>query len=279
MEHLRRDQLRDLLEVARAHRERDFVWILVGFWHGLRISEIVRGESRMKGIEGQMIRVTRHGLTPANFRDGYLDVQRLKGSLRTVQRLHPDRDRYFDEKTAVESWIAHHRKMHGREADRSPLFPIGRKEGWKLMRLYARRAEIPEHLAHPHILKHSMGMLAVREGIEYARQRLGHKSIASTGHYLKVSDPETDDAIERRFNLPDDFYRPSKIPIAASGSPPDRGGGAGMSDHPTREELAALRSLLAKFERSGGDLDPAGIFDQVSSPDANFMHSVGIKFG
>src|SRR5205807_5175732 len=114
MEHLRRDQLRRLLEVARAHRERDFVWILVGFWHALRISELVGGESTIKKL-----RVYHPGLTPANFQDGYLTVQRLKGSLRTCQRLVEHPDPFFDERAAVSSWIRYRQKTGA--GDRDPL--------------------------------------------------------------------------------------------------------------------------------------------------------------
>lgn len=66
MEHLDREQVVSLLSCARAGRERDWVLFLVSFWHGLRASEAV-------------------GLTPENLADGYLNVQRLKGSLRTIQ--------------------------------------------------------------------------------------------------------------------------------------------------------------------------------------------------
>src|SRR6267154_22707 len=73
MQHLSKDELLALLREAKASRERDWLMILVGFWHGLRASEVT-------------------GLKRDAVRDGHLIVQRLKGSLRTVQPLveHPD---------------------------------------------------------------------------------------------------------------------------------------------------------------------------------------------
>jgi integrase len=52
-------------------------------------------------------------------------------------------------------------------------------------------AGLPKHKCHPHSLKHSCAMLAIKKiGIESVRQYLGHKSLSSTGAYLRVSDGE-----------------------------------------------------------------------------------------
>ncbi|MGH9716387.1 MAG: tyrosine-type recombinase/integrase [Candidatus Acidiferrales bacterium] len=170
MEHLSREQLREVLRCAREARKRDWVLLLITFWHGLRASEAV-------------------GLTPENFRDGFLTVQRLKGSLRTTQPLVEDADELLNERAAVESWIA----LHGR---RERLFPISRVQFYRLMRRYGAAAGLPRHLCHPHVLKHSIARQTIREaGIENVRQWLGHVSIASTGEYLKVSDDEAAAAI------------------------------------------------------------------------------------
>lgn len=172
MEHLTRDQLRGLLFEARVHRERDWVLFLVSFWHGLRATEAI-------------------SLTPANFTDGFLTVQRLKGSLRTTQPLVEDPDDLLNERAAIEAWIQKH------AADRSArLFPISRVQFYRLMRCYGRAAGLPQHLCHPHVLKHSIAMQSIHQaGIENVRQYLGHKSISSTGAYLKVSDQAASAAI------------------------------------------------------------------------------------
>src|ERR1041385_913796 len=90
MEHLSREQLLGVLGHARAARERDWILLLVSFWHGLRASEAV-------------------SLTPEHFADGYLTVQRLKGSLKTTQPLVEHEDELLNERAALEGWLAKHR--------------------------------------------------------------------------------------------------------------------------------------------------------------------------
>ncbi|HEY0702173.1 MAG TPA: tyrosine-type recombinase/integrase [Candidatus Acidoferrales bacterium] len=170
MEHLNREQLVSVLSHAKASRQRDWVLFLVSFWHGLRASEAIN-------------------LTPDNFADGYLTVQRLKGSLRTVQPLVVDENDLLNERAAVDMWLAQHRAAHPGGGHNLPLFPISRIQFFRLMRRYGRLASLPQHLCHPHVLKHSIAMQSIREaGIENVRQYLGHRSISSTGAYLRVTD-------------------------------------------------------------------------------------------
>lgn len=144
--------------------------ILVAFSHGLRASEVTQ-------------------ITPDAVRDGYLTVKRLKGSLRTTQPLVSSSDPLFDEATALVEFLKTHRS-----------FGIGRIQFWRLMHRYAIAAGIPKHKAHPHVLKHSIAMQTIEAaGIENVRQYLGHKSIASTGAYLRVSDDEAAAAIRKVF--------------------------------------------------------------------------------
>lgn len=177
MEHLSREQLLALLRQAKAARERDWILLLVAFWHGLRASEAVN-------------------LTPENFRDGFLSVQRLKGSMRTVQPLVEDEDELLNERAAIETWLERHNSFHRGNGRCERLFPISRVQFYRLMRRYGRLAGLPQHLAHPHVLKHTIAMLSIRNaGIENVRQYLGHRSISSTGEYLKVSDEAASSAI------------------------------------------------------------------------------------
>lgn len=177
MEHLTRDQLRALLAEAQAHRERDWVLFLVSFWHGLRASEAV-------------------SLTPANFTDGFLTVQRLKGSMRTRQPLVEDPDEILNERAGVEAWIAQHSAAHGEAARDRRLFPVSRFQFYRLVRRYGAAAGLPQHLCHPHVFKHSIAVQSIaKAGIENVRQYLGHKSISSTGAYLRVSDEAASRAI------------------------------------------------------------------------------------
>ena len=60
----------------------------------------------------------------------------------------------------------------------------------------AEAAKIPARKRHPHILKHTIALQTIHSaGIENVRQYLGHKSMSSTGAYLKVTDSEASTAI------------------------------------------------------------------------------------
>lgn len=137
--------------------------ILVGFWHGLRASEVV-------------------GLIASSIADGQITVQRLKGSMKTSQDVVVDADPLLNCRAALFDFI---RGMHPNQR----VFPVSRVHFWRLVRKYGLRAGIPKRLAHPHILKHSIAMQSIHTaGIENVRQHLGHKSMSSTGRYLKVDD-------------------------------------------------------------------------------------------
>ncbi|SRR5216684_4457337 len=170
MQHLSKDELLALLREAKASRERDWLMILVGFWHGLRASEVT-------------------GLKRDAVRDGHLIVQRLKGSMRTVQPLVEHADPLLNERQPLIDFAL-------KSNFTAPLFPICRQQFWRLVQKHAKAAGIPEHKAHPHVLKHSIAMQTIGSaGIENVRQYLGHKSISSTGAYLKVSDADASKAI------------------------------------------------------------------------------------
>jgi site-specific recombinase XerD len=62
--------------------------------------------------------------------------------------------------------------------------------------MYGQKAGIPRPLLHPHVLKHTCAMLTIQKaGIENLTAYLEHKSIASTGAYLKVDDQTPSKAI------------------------------------------------------------------------------------
>lgn len=144
--------------------------ILVAYWHGLRATEVV-------------------GFTKDAIQDGFLTIQRLKGSLRTVQPLVEHEESLLDERKALTEYAQ-------KSPLNQPVFNISRERFWQLMQKYSKAAGIPAHLAHPHILKHSIAMQSIHSaGIENVRQHLGHKSISSTGAYLKVSDADASKAV------------------------------------------------------------------------------------
>lgn len=167
---LTRQELHDLLEATRLRSQRDWLIMLVAYWHGLRISEIL-------------------GLTPEWVKDGYLTVQRLKGSLKTVQPLVASEDPLFNESSALPAYLAS--VPAGTRA-----FPVTRQYFWRVFRRYAAGVGIAAHKCHPHVLKHSIAMQSIKTaGIENVRQHLGHRSMSSTGEYLKVSDDQASSAV------------------------------------------------------------------------------------
>lgn len=175
-ETLSKPQLLAVLKAAKATRSRDWLMILMAFSHGLRASEVV-------------------ALTKDSICGDHLDVRRLKGSKRTVQPLLTSDNSLLDERTAVFEYVA---QLRGNQ----PLFDITRQHFWRLFRRYCQAAKVPKHLAHPHILKHTIAHQVIHSaGIENVQQYLGHKSLSSTGAYLKVSDAEASEAVRRGLDV------------------------------------------------------------------------------
>jgi integrase/recombinase XerD len=176
MEALSKPELLALLAAARENSERDFLMILVAYSHGLRATEVVR--MKRDAIEA-----------------GHITVSRLKGSLRTVQPLVENENPLLNERAALFAFSAS-------IPQKQRLFPVCRQHFWRLVQRYALAAGIPKRKRHPHILKHTIGMQAIHSaGIENVRQYLGHKSMASTGAYLKVSDAEASAAVGRALKV------------------------------------------------------------------------------
>jgi integrase/recombinase XerD len=200
VEALSKPELIALLTAAKARKTRDWLMILVAYSHGLRASEVcgswlapTREKKRL--VAGKIVvtpskpRRWHPGLTAENIDSTHITVARLKGSLRTIQPLVSDGNPLLNER---ESLFAFARSLHGKQR----LFPITRQHFWKLMQRYAEAAGIPERKRHPHVLKHTIAMQVIHSaGIENTRQYLGHKSMSSTGAYLKVSDAMASQAV------------------------------------------------------------------------------------
>jgi integrase len=137
--------------------------ILVAFYHGLRVSEVIN-------LRGKDIQ---HGRVVA---------KRLKGSDTTVQEYmeHPDPD--LDESMGL-------RELAKIAAPNQRLFPLTRSGVAKLMKRAGARAGIDPLKLHPHVLKHTCAMVGIESmKINELQRYLGHKSLSSTGKYTKVSD-------------------------------------------------------------------------------------------
>lgn len=182
----------------------------------MRLAEVTATEpDNPAEIREKQIRIKRHrrtvwqvhvkearivgGLKPENFSRGYIYLDRLKGSnavreeLATDPWLSPD----IIERPIVEEFLRTHAAAHlakdGGDGEGKLLFPINRKTYWERMQKYGTAAAIPEHLCHPHILKHSIGKFLLRQmklPIDIVQQRMGHKDMSSTGAYLGADETE-----------------------------------------------------------------------------------------
>jgi len=160
-----RDEILALLRAARQVDERDWLMILVTFLHGLRVSETL-------------------GLKRDSVQGDILIVGRLKGSIRTKQPLLNHPDPLLSERQAMFELA--------RKSNRNQkLFPMSRKTFWRRMQEYAAAAGLPKAKAHPHALKHSIAMQLIDSaGIHRTQAWLGHKSMSSTGAYLKPANED-----------------------------------------------------------------------------------------
>jgi len=143
---------------------------LTTFWHGLRVSEVISFK--------------RDAL-----QDGFLTIQRLKGSMRTVQQVPEHAEPLLNLRGPLIDFV-------GKSTFNQPVFPLSRQQAWKLFQDYAEAAGIPARKRHPHVLKHTIAIQTINSaGIENVRIWLGHRSMSSTGAYLKVSDEQAGKAV------------------------------------------------------------------------------------
>ena len=153
---LSKPELLALLSAARQHSERDFLMILVAYSHGLRASEVI-------AIERDDIK------------DGHLDVQRLKRSMRTNQALPKHENPLLNERFALFAFL---RDFKGKQR----LFPITRRQFGRIVRRHAETAGLPEHKRHPHMLKHTIGteIYEKSKDLRLVRGHLGHARESSS---------------------------------------------------------------------------------------------------
>jgi integrase/recombinase XerD len=172
MHHLEIDEIKKLLNEIPQPRQRTM--IKVALLHGLRVSELIT-------------------LRRENIRDGYVNVQRLKGSLKTVQPFVASSDPDLDESQDL-------RALYVELQPKEILFPMSRNGVYKLMQRAGQRAGIPAHKLHPHALKHSCAMTLVGVmPINDLQTYLGHKSLASTGEYTKSTDEKASALVAKVF--------------------------------------------------------------------------------
>jgi type 1 fimbriae regulatory protein FimB len=161
MKSLTKSELAGLLAVAVKHNTLDALMLSVMFNHGLRISEAT-------------------GLTKDNIVDGYLVIQRLKGSRKTNQPL------LANEKAGLEALAS---KVTGRFwLAEYAQGTVARVIAWRLVQKYGKEAGIPQFKCHPHVLKHTTGRLAYEGGmgIPELQKYIGHENGANTMKYAEA---------------------------------------------------------------------------------------------
>lgn len=180
--YLTKAQVEDLLDMVQGVRDRAL--FTVAYWRGLRASEV--GKLRLEDYRPQ---------------DRRLFVRRVKGGISSQYIISPA------EKQALDAWL----KVRG--TDPGPLFPargstpaghgISRQRLHNLMRAYTTQLGFPEDRRHFHCLRHSIATHLVEQGMDIMmiRDWLGHRDIASTMVYARVTSPARDKASEALYGV------------------------------------------------------------------------------
>jgi type 1 fimbriae regulatory protein FimB len=172
LSHLTRDQIDALLRAAP--RDRDRLALLLSYQHGLRVSEMI-------------------AITANDAAGGFLHIGRLKGSRNGVHSLISSPDPIWDEPSQVSAVVEAYQLGPD---DR--LFPHNRDYYEKLMKRVGIPLGIPRQLLHPHALRHSIAMHTVGKiDIHEVMRYMGHKSLNSTGQYLRATDAQASAAVVR----------------------------------------------------------------------------------
>jgi type 1 fimbriae regulatory protein FimB len=175
------EELLKVLKIARARSTRDWTMILLCYRHGMRASEVC-------GLK----------LGDLDTKSGSIRIERLKGSMTTVQPLYSHRGMpLLDELVALKAW------MKERRPDGSNFVFTSQKGGklhrsafFRLFQSIAKSADLPAGKRNPHVLKHSCvtHLIAGNVNLALVRQAVGHRSISSTMEYVSVSDGQAAEA-------------------------------------------------------------------------------------
>lgn len=180
------DEMVTFLNIIRRQSESFYVLVLLACVHGLRVSEVInlRKEDFVSAGNGRLS----------------LRVQRLKGSHETTQRLMTSDEPLLDVATVVPAFIS---RLRGNDLlfKNASGHPFWRTHVNKIWKRYAADAGLPLEKRHPHVAKHTCGILLRKSGasLETIQLRLGHKSLDSTSQYLRITEEESDAAAEQAF--------------------------------------------------------------------------------
>ena len=181
MVHLEPAEVLAVLKVAKAKSTRSWAMILLAYKHALRASEVCNLR-----------------LDDLDLKDGSITVERLKGSLRTIQAVTGHRgEPLLDELRALREW------MRERRDDGSNFLFTSQKGGrlhrsqfFRVFRSVAADAGLAAEKQHPHSLKHSLAthLVAANVNLALVKTQLGHKSINSTMKYVSTTDRQASQA-------------------------------------------------------------------------------------
>jgi integrase len=180
MQALTKTELLAVLAAARVASERDFLMILVGYCHGLRASEVI-------------------SIVKDDIKDAALDVQRLKGSRRTIQPLLEHADPLLNERLALLDYV---REMYPNQV----IFPVCRRTYGRIVERHAKAAGLPKHKRHPHMLKHTIGteIYQKTKDLTLLQAHLGHVEPASSLMYARrAADATAAAEVQAVINLPE----------------------------------------------------------------------------
>jgi type 1 fimbriae regulatory protein FimB len=182
-QYLTKDELLKVLEVARNHGPREHAMFLIAYVHALRVSEIA-------------------SLTLNDIRGGKIDVQRLKGSLHTVQPMHKDANPLLDEPSVLKAWLRERGDGDGSQfvfTSRQGS-ALNRRQIYNLFEAVCIRSGIEAGRRNIHILKHSILAHLLRAGasVAYLQIAAGHKDPKSTLCYTHVSDNEAAEVVSAK---------------------------------------------------------------------------------
>jgi integrase len=164
MQYLDRSEIRRFFTVAyEKGTRRHHLALLMGFWHGLRCSEVIN-------------------ILGSDIQDGQLSVQRLKGSNATLQPIHRDANPAFDCSPLLAIAAA---------TPNARLFPFCRQRIDQIVKRYGAMAGLHSDKCHAHAAgKHAIAMVVWEEthSLGQIQSYLGHKSSSSSLQYLREVD-------------------------------------------------------------------------------------------
>jgi type 1 fimbriae regulatory protein FimB len=177
LQSLEKNELLALLKQAASESARNHAMILTAFKHGLRASEVC-------GLR----------LQDVDLKNGIIIIRRLKHSLKSVQDiLDIPGQPLMSEKRVLKAWLEERETYR----DSSDYLFLSQKGGsldrsafYRIFQKTAEAAGLPKTKQHPHCLKHARGFFLAEQGVPLnaIQQALGHRSLASTGVYLKMTD-------------------------------------------------------------------------------------------